>query len=392
MITSLHLSNYRGFQQFDLNALAQVNLIVGRNNSGKTSVLEAIQILGNPKPLKLLRTLESIALKRREITRIDDDEIDERPRTATTIRHFFHSHQILPRAELTISDQGLSQVNLSVWDIGSGDFDSEVSSDPSVRSSGSQGIPSYQGVESFPSSQAIFASTSLHASTLLSFVSEEGAILQGPRRFPVLPLGATEGNVAAGQETSRPPVFISVESFSTLQMQAPWNQVVMAGREAEVVKSMGILDSEIKSIVMLTQGMVSPRNPVDFYVGRNGNSPRVPLGTQGEGMRRLLSLALGLIQAEGSILLIDEIDTGLHYSVLVDLWRLVIQSAIQSNVQVFATTHSYDCLQGLAQYCLDNPVHAGHVALTKIDRHQSESITFAGHELPDVVNASVEVR
>ena len=54
-----------------------------------------------------------------------------------------------------------------------------------------------------------------------------------------------------------------------------------------------------------------------------GISDRIPIGSMGDGIWRLLGLALALALTEGGILLVDEIDTGLHYSVMENMWKLV---------------------------------------------------------------------
>ena len=56
-------------------------------------------------------------------------------------------------------------------------------------------------------------------------------------------------------------------------------------------------------------------------------------------MRRLLALAISLIQAKGGYLIVDEIDTGFHYSIMARMWELVVRTAQDSNIQVFAATH-----------------------------------------------------
>ena len=75
----------------------------------------------------------------------------------------------------------------------------------------------------------------------------------------------------------------------------------------------------------------------------------VPLGSLGEGLRRMLGIALCLVTARDGLLLVDEIDTGLYYSVLPDMWKLVFEVARRLNVQVFATTHSWDCISAFSQ-------------------------------------------
>jgi AAA15 family ATPase/GTPase len=69
----------------------------------------------------------------------------------------------------------------------------------------------------------------------------------------------------------------------------------------------------------------------------------------GDGMRRILTLAITEIVAEGGVLLVDEIDTGLYYRAQTNLWRLLIQTAQRLNVQIFATTHSWDCVKSFQQ-------------------------------------------
>ena len=62
---------------------------------------------------------------------------------------------------------------------------------------------------------------------------------------------------------------------------------------------------------------------------------RVPIGSAGDGMWRMLGLALALSNAKGGVLLVDEIDTGLHYSVMENMWRMISERAVVLDVQVF---------------------------------------------------------
>lgn len=109
-------------------------------------------------------------------------------------------------------------------------------------------------------------------------------------------------------------------------------------------------------------------------------------------MRRMLSLALALIQARGGLLLVDEIDTGLHYSIMSDMWRLVVETAQRSDVQVFATTHNSDCVRGLAWLCDNDPSLAKEVSVQKIEPTLEESVAFGAGELIVAVDQEIEVR
>ena len=69
----------------------------------------------------------------------------------------------------------------------------------------------------------------------------------------------------------------------------------------------------------------------------------------GEGVGRLLSLLLAILQTPGGVVLIDEVENGLHYSVMKPVWQAIAQAARQADMQVFATTHSWECIQAAHQ-------------------------------------------
>ena len=71
----------------------------------------------------------------------------------------------------------------------------------------------------------------------------------------------------------------------------------------------------------------------------------LPLPVMGNGLTHVARLVLGATEVQNGVLLVDEIENGLHYSVLPDVWRAVSKAAERYNVQVFATTHSFECVQ-----------------------------------------------
>ncbi|MDY6993794.1 MAG: AAA family ATPase, partial [Pseudomonadota bacterium] len=122
------------------------------------------------------------------------------------------------------------------------------------------------------------------------------------------------------------------------------------------------------------------------------NSTRVPLGILGDGIRRLLGLAVFLVKSAEGYLLVDEIDTGLHYSTMEDMWRFVIQTANRLNVQVFATTHSSDCVRALAWLQQDEPELAEYVVLHRIEADATQSTRYSAEELEIAARHHIEVR
>lgn len=116
----------------------------------------------------------------------------------------------------------------------------------------------------------------------------------------------------------------------------------------------------------------------------------MPLASLGEGAWKLLSLALSLANAR-DMLLIDDIDTGLHYSVMVKMWRMVLESAERLNLQIFATTHSRDCIDALAVLAAEE--HEGQrIGIHRIERENTESIAFSEEEIIAAAEHGIEVR
>lgn len=112
----------------------------------------------------------------------------------------------------------------------------------------------------------------------------------------------------------------------------------------------------------------------------------------GEGMSRIFGIALALVNAKDGMLLIDEVDTGLHYSVLPDLWKLIFEVAHRLNVQVFATTHSKDCLEAFQQAAEDTTEEEG--MLIRLEHRDGDvvPVMFDERKLNIAAREQIEVR
>ena len=84
-------------------------------------------------------------------------------------------------------------------------------------------------------------------------------------------------------------------------------------------------------------------------VGLVGQDAPAPLRSLGDGAVRMLGVALALANFRGGVLLLDEVENGIHHSVQCDFWKMTLQAAYDNGVQVIATTHSWDCVAGFAK-------------------------------------------
>jgi len=93
---------------------------------------------------------------------------------------------------------------------------------------------------------------------------------------------------------------------------------------------------------------VQYRGGIPLIYGDIGAKRLIPFPLMGDGMSRLLGVALAMTDAQDGILLIDEIENGIHHSVMPEFWKIVADLAQRYNAQIFATTHSIECV--LAAY------------------------------------------
>jgi AAA15 family ATPase/GTPase len=112
----------------------------------------------------------------------------------------------------------------------------------------------------------------------------------------------------------------------------------------------------------------------------------------GDGMNRMLNLILALVNAQNGMLLVDEVENGIHYSIQPDLWRLVFHTAQRLNVQVFATTHSLDCVHAFQQAAAENVDEEGVLIRLQHRKGEVEAVLFDEDKLGLATREQIEVR
>ena len=111
----------------------------------------------------------------------------------------------------------------------------------------------------------------------------------------------------------------------------------------------------------------------------------------GDGARRLFGVALALANSQGGFLLIDEAENGIHHSVQHSFWRMVLETAEANNVQVLATTHSWDCVRSFAQAATALDAEG---MLVRIERDEDKirAVEYPEEGLRIVAGQGIEVR
>ena len=351
MLKVLNLRQYRGFESYQLADLARVNLVVGMNNSGKTSILEAVELLlsgGN------VSALHESARRR--------GELREDMRYETDVSHVFYGHRCTPGASFELSSsrshQRLIGKILSLEEVAKEEM---VVQRRWRRDADEESEPAFGMRLTFDKQPPV-----------VFLITENGLLMDRPR-----------WRIRDNGHSRREVSFMDIKLSS---MQSAWNAILEEKREKEIVEAMRILMPKIDSIHFRVGDQEE-----GILIGQEGVKLRLPIGSYGDGMRRLLAISLSLVSTNGC-LLIDEIDTGLHWTVMEDMWRLVVEAAQRYDIQVFATTHSYDCIRGLGALIKSQPDLSESVAIQKVHRSLEQAVCIPGEDIPTVVEQDIEVR
>lgn len=339
---------------------ARVNLLVGDNNCGKTTVLEALHFLlrsdGRP-------SLADTAQRRGELVLAQPYGRDSRPKQHPTLQHFFHGHEIGPGNRFVVrSDKSARSIEI-------------------VKLAE---IEQRKVVDPFTEFGARFLDESDRTLNDDFGIAPNGA-------FSATRIEGTER--VAAERRKRRMNLIDEHGLSGIALRKMWDEVNAAREKARVIAALQIIDPETDDVYFDVAQAPTSNPRLGIRYARRGQNGFLPIGTLGHGSFRLLELGIALAFSRSGTLLIDEVGTGLHWSIMRDLWKLVIETAAHPDgPQVFATTHSYDCLRGLAWVCGTYPELGEHVSLQTIDPALDESVPLEGSRLPFVLRQQIEVR
>ena len=187
--------------------------------------------------------------------------------------------------------------------------------------------------------------------------------------------------------------FVNSSSMErTAMLGALWENIVLTEREPYVLEALQIIDDKI-SAVAVTGDSSRSRSSFRRAMVRSSEFPRrVPLRSFGDGMNRLFGIILSLVNVSGGILLIDEFENGLHHTLQVGAWDMVFRLAEKLNVQVLATTHSFDCVAAFARAAAAHEEIEG--LMLRIDQFgdQMDVVEYTERDLQVAVRQRIEVR
>ena len=370
LLDSLEIKGYRCFEHLTIEKLGRVNLIVGKNNVGKTALLEALWIYATRGKIA---TLINLLFSRDELSIFYDNFSSSQ---AGNIR-FQKEDLMLETGNLFYDRPKLDANSKEFIYVGANDSYVTVNT---TRMIDEDGKPT--------TDLSIFEQIWRVRPTGLIIVSELKEIGED-KRAEFYSFENLQSLMVEPPPENLPSNFIKSRILENDSLVKIWDEALRGGFEEKAIHFLKVIEPKIEYINFVGR---SENSAMRYPIASNGNSSkRVTLKSYGEGMTRLLGLSLAMVQCQNGIFLIDEIESGLHYSVLPDVWKLIFKTAKDLNVQVFATTHSKDCIEAFAQAAYDSPEDG---MLIRLER-QGEKIvakTIEEEMLVDAVNYEVEVR
>lgn len=327
MLSSLSIRNFKNIKSLTLPALANVNLITGRNNTSKTSLLEAISLYAANADLEWIFKI----IRDRGDNYYGENGGSRDIINVKSLSSLFHNRKVDFLGENTIyvgeayPESGISIrfVNYIEEDI------EEVNSATSEKSL--VGTRLRKIVEDDPS-----ASIGLEIQTNnynRIFPVDERPI----RTIRTSPLGRkTNFHLIK-------PIYQESESNGYL-----WDRIALSEKEDLVIDALRIVEKGLEKISFIKDDN-SFRSERKIIAKIAGNIERIPLKSMGDGINRILSIVLGLVNSDEGYLLIDEFENGLHHSVQEDLWKMIFELSKILKIQIFATSHSDDCIAAFSR-------------------------------------------
>ena len=172
-----------------------------------------------------------------------------------------------------------------------------------------------------------------------------------------------------------------------------WDTVAPTPDDERATRALRLVLGEgVERVLVVGNGTIGGRRERQAVVKQRDSNRSVPLKSFGDGALRLYGVALALAYSNNGVLLIDEVENGLHHSLLQGFWRMVLGAALQNNVQVLATTHSWYCVRGFATEAAENDGVDGVLIRLDKDEKSIRAIEYSEEELTIAARQGIEVR
>lgn len=344
MFTKIEIERFRGIRHASIEGFKQINLFLGKNNCGKSSLLESLFLasgLSNPLLPIRVNVMRGYSKARLNDLKLDFYNLD----TSRPIHIRMENEE---KRDLDISLFEQSQNNVSI-----------NADDNNILSNVQEGK---YGLK------FDFKVNGRHYESQIRFDSAN----------------STEATsiVSDRYAESLRCTYLSPKYDFNASIQGLKN-ILQNKDEHFIVEGLKIIEPRVTDFIFADNEML-----VDI-----GLAKRIPVNMMGDGARKIVSLLTAVYDCKDGALLVDEISNGFHYSVMCSLWKVLINAAVRNNTQLFVTTHDNDSIKGLRNAALnefDDIVAA--FKLLKTSDDELKAYHYSLESLDYSINQEIEVR
>jgi AAA15 family ATPase/GTPase len=374
MLKSLYINNYRNLKELKINSLGNINLITGKNNTGKSSILEAIAIYASGANMQIVNEL----LKER----------GESLKSSVNNKNYI-SNNIKAISSL-FNDR---KIGFDVKDaISIGSVEETLFGDENIS-------------EQRVSLRFIQYLDEITRDNIGNISTRKRTIVDFDQKLDNLKIGIEIRNGSKSYIQSiederirfSNSLFDNNDNFEFIRTRnidrdinsKLWDDITLTEKEQYVIDALKIIEPFAERIAFIEEN-TRERTAV---IKLSNSSSIIPLRSMGDGINRILTIILALVNTDNGFLLIDEFENGLHYTVQEKLWNIVFVLANKLGVQVLATTHSEDCILAFERE-LNKKGNNFDGKLIRLDNDNGiiKQVEFSARELKIANDNDIEIR
>ena len=311
MITELKIDGFKGFEQLEIPKLSRITLLGGRNNVGKTSILEALFMFHDRlNPQMILR---QFAFRGIATVALNPDSM---------WAPIFYNYDFNRKIAISVIADGHEEEMIVSFN------PQYVPASIPANVKGYRTAPAQIRTDQKP--EPSYALDIVYNNKILK--NQKSHLLMGDNGLGI--------HVDNAKKESRQTTFLGARiPINPLEDAQKFGQLDILGMQEKIVDFLKIIEPNLKSLSSVAMGDVS------LIHGDIGLSRKIPVAYMGDGVSRLLSIILTIATSRNSIVIIDECENGIHYSSMPKIWEAITMAAREYGCQVIGTTHSYECLE-----------------------------------------------
>lgn len=351
------IKNFRGISELKLEGLKSVNVFLGRNNFGKTTILESVFLLSGMSNASLPSRVNTFRDPAQSFNPLGQ------------IEYIFHNVQLQNKPTITgiLTDKQYRSMCISL-------SDTKTIQGPIVRNG------------MLMSSEQKVKAICLSINSDYGTINSDGKIVNKRSfkcDFCTYENGQYSQDNVKGYQEFLSAQYIASDT-SAFQISDELSSLIRANRKDDVLELVRLFDSRITNVEVL---------PDSTYIAFNGVDKLIPISMCGDGLKKFLYIISCVAGRKNKVLLIDEIDNGIHFSVYPLLWKSIINLAKKNEIQLMITTHSKEVLQELTNSInSENKDDVSVYTITKNKDDVMHSYRYDGENLKTAIYNHLELR